>query len=145
MKINETESKQTRKRTLCATFGAVLVSLAMMALYRPPIAPAQTHQEEVATRGALAMSFDLAQTMHVFQKLENGCLQKVVVKDPSNKKQIALIQSHLQKEAEKFGKVDFSDQAKIHGESMPGLAELKAGAGKIDVRYAPLPDGAQIR
>jgi hypothetical protein len=28
---------------------------------------------------------------------------------------------------------------------MPGLAELKAGAGKIDIQYLPLPDGAQIR
>lgn len=28
---------------------------------------------------------------------------------------------------------------------MPGLAQLKAGAAKIDVRYSALPDGAQIR
>ena len=28
---------------------------------------------------------------------------------------------------------------------MPGLAQLRAGAGKIDVRYSALPDGAQIR
>jgi hypothetical protein len=69
----------------------------------------------------------------------------VVVKDPSNKKQIALIRSHLREESEKFGKGDFSDPAKIHGEDMPGLAQLKAGAAKIDVRYSALPDGAQIR
>jgi hypothetical protein len=68
-----------------------------------------------------------------------------VVKDPSNKKQIALIQAHLKEESEKFRKGDFSDPAKIHGEDMPGLAELKTGAGRIDVRYTSLPDGAQIR
>jgi hypothetical protein len=28
---------------------------------------------------------------------------------------------------------------------MPGLAQLKAGAAKIYVRYSALPDGAQIR
>jgi hypothetical protein len=124
---------------------AVLVSLVMIVLCRPSIASAQTRQEEVATRGAQVMPFDLEQTMHVFQKLEDGGLQKVVVKDPSNKKQIALIQSHLKEEAERFGEGDFSDPAKIHGKDMPGLAELKAGAGKISVRYAALPDGAQVR
>ena len=81
----------------------------------------------------------------MFQKLDDGGLQKVVAKDPSNKKQIALIQSHLKEESEKFRKGDFSDPAKIHGEDMPGLAQLKAGAPKINVRYSALPDGAQIR
>jgi hypothetical protein len=124
--------------------GTVLsISLAVMVLYNK--APAQTRQEEVAARGAKVMPFDLEQTTHVFQKLDNGGLQKVVVKDPSNKKQIALIQTHLKEESEKFRKGDFSDPAKIHGEDMPGLAQLKAGAGKVDVRYTALPDGAQIR
>ena len=91
------------------------------------------------------MPFDLEQTTHMFQKLDDGGLQKVVVKDPSNKKQIALIQAHLKEESEKFRKGDFSDPAKIHGEDMPGLAQLKAGAAKVDIRYTALPDGAQIR
>jgi hypothetical protein len=81
----------------------------------------------------------------VFQKLNDGGLQKVIVKDPANNKQIALIQSHLKEESEKFRRGDFSDPAKIHGEDMPGLAQLKAGATKIDVCYSALPDGAQIR
>ena len=91
------------------------------------------------------MPFDLEQTTHVFQKLDDGGLQEVIVKDPANKKQIALIQSHLKEESEKFHKGDFSDPAKIHGEDMPGLAQLKTGAAKIDVRYTALPDGAEIR
>jgi hypothetical protein len=91
------------------------------------------------------MPFDLEQTMHVFQKLEDGGLQKVVVKDQSNKKQIALIQAHLKEESERFRKGDFSDPGKIHGDDMPGLADLKAGTGQIDVSYAALQDGAQIR
>jgi hypothetical protein len=59
--------------------------------------------------------------------------------------QIALIQAHLKQESERFCKGDFSDPAKIHGESMPWLAELKAGTSKIDVSYAALSDGAEIR
>ena len=140
MKINESCSKQTHT---VITGGALLISsVAVVVLFATAILPAQTRQGEVAARGAKVMPFDLEQTTHVFQKLDDGGLQKVVAKDPSNKKQIALIQSHLKEESEKFRKGDFSDPAKIHGEDMPGLAPLKAGAAKIDVR---LPDGGQIR
>jgi hypothetical protein len=102
-------------------------------------------QAEVATRGAQVMPFSLDQTMHVFHSLDDGGVQTVTAKDPTNHEQIALIQAHLKEEAEKFQRGDFSDPAKIHGENMPGLAELKAGAGQLDVQYLPLPDGAQIR
>ena len=143
MKINESCSKQTHT---FITGGALIISsIVVVVLFATAILPAQTRQKEVAVKGAKVMPFDLEQTTHVFQKLDDGGLQKVVVKDPSNKKQIALIQSHLREESEKFRKGDFSDPAKIHGEDMPGLAELKAGARKIAVRYTALPDGAQIR
>jgi hypothetical protein len=143
MKANNICSKKTQK---LITAGALIIaSVALMVLYTVPMLPAQTRQEEVAKRGAKVMPFDLEQTTHVFQKLDDGGLQKVVVKDPSNKKQIALIQTHLREESEKFRKGDFSDPAKIHGEDMPGLAQLKAGAAKVDIRYTALPDGAQIR
>jgi hypothetical protein len=104
-----------------------------------------TRQAEVATRGAQVMPFDLEQTRHRFQSLDDGGLQTVTAEDPANREQIALIQAHLQGEAAKFQRGDFSDPATIHGEEMPGLAALKAGAGRIEIRYVPLPDGAQIR
>src|SRR5687768_12683300 len=116
---------------LLAAGALVAVSAAVWILFAATILPAQPRQEEVAKRGAQVMPFDLEQTSHVFQKLDDGGIQKVVVKDPSNKKQIALIQSHLKEESENFRKGDFSDPAKIHGEDMPGLAELKAGTGRI--------------
>jgi hypothetical protein len=143
MKIKEYCSKQTQ--AFIATGALIISSVAVIVLFMTAILPAQTRQGEVAARGAKVMPFDLEQTTHVFEKLDDGGLQKVVVKDPSNKKQIALIQSHLKEESEKFRKGDFSDPAKIHGEDMPGLAQLKAGAAKIDVLYSALPDGAQIR
>jgi hypothetical protein len=143
MKANNISWKKTPK--LITAAALIILSVAMIILYMAAMLPAQTRQEEVAARGAKVMPFDLEQTTHVFQKLDDGGLQKVVVKDPSNKKQIALIQNHLKEESEKFRKGDFSDPAKIHGEDMPGLAQLKAGARKIDVHYTALPDGAQIR
>jgi hypothetical protein len=122
--------------TVLTTFGAV---------YGADGAATAARQAEVATRGAQVMPFDLEQTMHVFQSLEDGGLQAVTAKDPANREQIALIQAHLKAEADKFRRGDFSDPATIHGQDMPGLAALQAGAGQIDVHYTPLPDGGQIR
>ena len=142
----ETKDTYYEKIKNVVTPPALIITIAAaVAVFATASLPAQTRQAEVAKRGAVVMPFDLEQTMHDFQKLKDGGLQKVVAKDPSNKKQIVLIQSHLKEESEKFRKGDFSDPAKIHGEDMPGLAQLKAGAKQIDVRYNTLPDGAQIQ
>jgi hypothetical protein len=122
---------------------AVMVVLAF--LYSRGVFTPRSRQAEVAARGAQVMPFDLEQTTHVFQPLDDGGLQTVTAKDPSNRQQIALIQAHLKEEADKFGRGDFSDPATIHGEDMSGLAALRAGAGHIEVQYTTLPNGAQIR
>jgi hypothetical protein len=124
----------------------VLAVIAMLGLLDSiGLCASPSRQEEVATKGAKIMPFDLEQTVHHFQPLEHGGLQTVMVKDPSNSTQIALIQAHLKKEAEKFQRGDFSDPAKIHGENMPGLAALQTDAQHIDVQYTALPNGAQIQ
>ncbi|MEP6606673.1 MAG: aspartate carbamoyltransferase, partial [Nitrosospira sp.] len=100
---------------------------------------------EVAQRGTHVMPFDLEKTMHVFSKTAEGGLQQVVVKDKSDTKQIRLIRAHLSEISRDFKRGDFSKPERIHGESMPGLAELKsAKPGQIKIEYAELPDGAQI-
>lgn len=142
MKLENTSRKRAGKSIASA---ALMVCSAVLIASSTGIVQAQSRQEEVAKKGAEVMPFDLEQTTHVFQALEDGGLQKVVVKNPSNQKQIALIQSHLKEESERFRKGDFSDPAKIHGDDMPGLAQLKAGAKAINVRYTALPDGAEIR
>ena len=114
-----------------------------------PVCAAETADEkrldEVAERGGHVMPFDLEKTLHVFTKTENGGLQQVVVKDKSDGEQIRLIRSHLSKISAKFKRSDFSNPEQIHGESMPGLAELKkAKPGEIKIEYTALPDGAQI-
>ncbi len=107
----------------------VLVAIAMLGLLnRTSMSASPSHEEDVAAKGAQVMPFDLDQTMHHFQALEDGGLQTVTVKDPSNSTQMALIQAHLQEEAEKFRQGDFSDPATIHGGHMPGLAALQTGA-----------------
>lgn len=101
--------------------------------------------EDVARRGAQVMPFDLNQTEHIFTKTEKGGLQQVVVKDISNAEQVRLIREHLSKISNEFAQGDFSDPAKIHGDEMPGLAELrKAGPDRLKIEYKELSNGAQI-
>ncbi len=63
---------------------------------------------------------------------------------PVHAEQVALIREHLKKEAAAFRRGDLSDPSQIHGEQMPGLNELEAGAKEIDIRYSDLPNGAKI-
>lgn len=101
--------------------------------------------DEVAKHGAHVMPFSLEQTTHIFSKTEKGGLQQVIVKDSSNAEQIKLIREHLSKISQEFIQGDFSDPAKIHGEDMPGLAELRlATPGQIKIVYKELPNGAEI-
>jgi len=90
------------------------------------------------------MPFDMAKTMHVFKMTETGGIQRVIARDPSNAEQIALIQQHLRDEAGRFQHGDYSDPARLHGATMPGLEELQKGAQLVKVSYSELPDGAEI-
>lgn len=104
-----------------------------------------SRQEEVASRGAEIMTFDLEKTMHVFENHPYGGIQRVVATDASDSTQIPLIRAHLREEAERFADGDFTDPSQIHGEDMPGLTEMSAGADRLSVTYGDLPDGGQIR
>ncbi|HEX6424879.1 MAG TPA: hypothetical protein VFZ79_15455 [Acidimicrobiales bacterium] len=99
---------------------------------------------EVAERGAAVMPFDLDATTHVFEPRDDGLVQHVVVDDPGDAEQVALVREHLTGEVERFAAGDFGDPAAIHGHDMPGLAELEGGHEEIDVRYAEMPEGGRI-
>lgn len=75
---------------------------------------------------------------------ESGGIQQVIVDNPGDHAQIALIQQHLQHEAMRFSSGDFSDPSSLHGGDMPGVKEFAAGAAQIKIEYTALPDGAQI-
>jgi len=130
------------KKRLTASLSAVL----FMALSVQAVEKASDDRlDEVAKRGTHVMPFSLEQTTHIFSKTEKGGLQQVIVKDSSNAEQIKLICEHLSKISQEFIQGDFSDPAKIHGEDMPGLAELRtATPGQIKIVYKELPNGAEI-
>jgi len=100
---------------------------------------------EVAARGATVMPFDLQQTQHRFEALADGGLQTVTANDPTDTTQVRLVREHLSAEAARFSRGDFTDPRAIHGHGMPGVAELSAGAARIDISYATIEGGARIR
>lgn len=101
--------------------------------------------DAVAERGREVMPFALEQTFHEFTPNAEGGIQRVVAKRPDASEQIRLIRDHLRSLAQTLSQGDFSGPARIHGDTMPGLAELRAAPpGQVEYRYRELPDGAEI-
>jgi len=101
--------------------------------------------DEIVQRGIHVMPFDLELTTHVFSKTATGGVQKVIVKKADDCEQIKLIREHLSKISAEFQQGDFSNPAKIHGDDMAGLDELrKAKPKQVNIEYQDLPNGAKI-
>src|SRR5690349_19088072 len=99
--------------------------------------------EKIAERIRQVMPFDLEKTTHAFSRTSDGGVQQVVTKDTD---QIRPIRMYLSEIAQDFQRGDFSEPAWVHGNDMPGLAELQsAKPGEIRIEYSELADGAQIR
>ncbi len=102
-------------------------------------------QAEVSELGKDVMPFSLNGTTHIFTKNAQGGTQRVVVKNSSDIAQVILIRQHLQGIREQFLKGDYSAPSHIHGQDMPGLAELRgAKTGKIAIAYRDIKGGAQL-
>ena len=101
-------------------------------------------QEQVAARSATVMPFDLERTTHLFQARADGGVQ-TVTSDDADPRQVTLVQDHLRQQAAAFAKGDYSSPAAIHGNDMPGLAELSAGSSRVQVIYEEARNGATLR
>ena len=111
----------------------------------PSATPGPPRQAEVAQRGRSVMPFDLDRTTHQFTPTSDGLAEVVTADQPGDAVQTSLIRGHLREEAQRFRAGDYTDPARIHGSEMPGLAALSAGASRIEITYADVPDGATIR
>jgi hypothetical protein len=105
----------------------------------------ESRQDEVARKGAEVMPFDLDRTTHDFAKRPDGGIQTVLADEQDDEEQVRLVREHLRREAEAFRRGEFDDPAAIHGDAMPGLAALRASAGRIEIAYADVPAGARLR
>ena len=117
---------------------------ALVLLLSTPLSFAQTQQEHVHHMSHTVMPFDMSETLHIFKMTEEGGIQQVVSKDADAVHQVMLIQRHLKHEAEKFQRGDYSDPAKLHGQTMPGLKALQAKGTDINVSYTDISQGGQI-
>jgi len=105
----------------------------------------EQRQTEVAKRGEDVMPFSLKATIHIFTKTGDGGSQRVIAKDPADSLQIRLVREHLHDIEAKFHKGDFSGPSHIHGDEMPGLAELKAAKpGQVSIAYKNVDAGAEL-
>ncbi len=126
------------------TFFTMLASFAIV-LLASCASPTHTgHQAMIHEMGHRVMPFELSKTQHIFEMTDHGGVQQVVVKDPGDREQIPLIQEHLRQLATEFRAGDFSTPISLHGADMPGLKDLAAGAARIKVEYAALPNGGEI-
>ena len=105
---------------------------------------AETQQEQVHRMSHHVMPFDMAKTVHVFKMTASGGEQRVLIRNPVDGDQIALIRRHLKHEMQNFRRGDYSDPVSLHGANMPGLAEMQTYSSRIEVSYADIPDGAQL-
>lgn len=102
-------------------------------------------QAEVSTRGGDVMPFTLSATVHVFAKTPEGGMQQVLARNAIDTVQVKLVRQHLREIREQFLKGDFSGPSHIHGDDMPGLAEMKtAQPGQIDIAYSDVAGGAEL-
>jgi hypothetical protein len=122
--------------------GAVIVGAAAVVV---AVSPGSSREQLIAERSAEVMPFDLAATTHTFEPTSDGGLQTVVADDPTDRRQVDLIQQHMRDEAAAFGRGEFSDPAQIHGAEMPGLETLEARSDSLDVTFVVRADGAELR
>jgi hypothetical protein len=128
-----------------AVAGGIVTALALrLGAGTPGPRPEPDRQAAVHDMGAHVMPFDLKKTLHVFEMTHGGGVQDVVARDSTDHHQVMLIRQHLRDEASRFQAGDYSDPASLHGRDMPGLAELAAAAGRVEVAFSDLPTGARL-
>ncbi|VTU26290.1 hypothetical protein H4CHR_01766 [Variovorax sp. PBS-H4] len=123
--------------------GAAIAALVLLPMISHAADPER--QAEVARRGPDVMPFSLKATTHVFTKTADGGVQRVVTKSAADSRQVRLVRGHLREIQAQFLKGDFSGPAHIHGEEMPGLAQLKASKpGQLTIDYKDVRGGAEL-
>jgi hypothetical protein len=132
------------RRRLVALAAVLALAAGAGAYVRAAATDEPDRREQVASRGAEVMRFDLDATTHLFEKLPGGGVQTVVAHDARDAAEIRKVRVHLRAEAVAFARGRYDDPAAIHGAAMPGLADLRAGAARIDVAYGDVPNGGRI-
>ena len=136
-----------RRLVLATALMAALLGSAASGCKRGGDGPASTttsREHGVEQHSRDVMPFDLSRATHAFDPMPDGLVETVVTLPPVDPAQVDAIRGHLRHEAERFGAGDWSDPARIHGDDMPGLAELRAGSDRLTVTYADVDAGGRL-
>ena len=116
-----------------------------LALPLSTLAADARRQADVVQRGKDVMPFDVKASTHIFTKTTDGGIQRVVAKNVNDATTTKSVRSHLQDIRKEFLAGDFAGPAHIHGEDMPGLAELRsAKPGQVRIGYRDVKGGAEL-
>jgi len=105
----------------------------------------QIDHRDMLTRGAQAMGFDQARTVHHFLLYEDGGAIDVAVKEASDHANLHAVREHLQQIAGLFKAGDFGKPALTHAQQVPGTADMARLRDRITYQYEETPLGGRVR
>lgn len=105
---------------------------------------AQDPHAQMQMRGEATMGFDLAKTTHHFYLYPDGGAIAIAVKDAKDTANRDAIRAHLPHIAMMFGAGDFSAPQFIHGDKVPGAADMAALKDRLTFTYRETPAGGRV-
>jgi hypothetical protein len=100
--------------------------IAILMLASLAVAQDSQHQQDVQTRGDQAMGFSHEMTTHHFLLTKDGGVIEAEADNPNDQASRDAIRQHLQHIAKLFSEGDFNAPTFIHGQTPPGVPEMKA-------------------
>ena len=104
----------------------------------------EAHHAAVDARGAQAMGFDQARTVHNFRLYDDGGAIEVAVKDAGNAVDRDAIRTHLPHIASRFAAGHFGLPMLVHDADVPGTADMARLKDRIRYRYGETPGGGRV-
>jgi hypothetical protein len=125
-----------------ASIAALLA--APLAAQPTPTPGTHDHHAAVNERGDHVMGFDHEKTTHHFRLTKTGGVIEVSANDPKDTESRDAIQQHMGHIAKMFTEGDFNAPMLIHGQTPPGVPEMKANLKAITWKPANTKTGANI-
>jgi TusA-related sulfurtransferase len=107
-------------------------------------APTPDHHAAVNERGDHVMGFDHEKTTHHFRLTKSGGVIEVSANDPKDKETRDAIRQHMGHIVKMFSEGDFNAPMLIHGQTPPGVPEMKTMLKLIQWKPVDTKTGANI-
>jgi hypothetical protein len=120
-------------------------AIAILMLASLAVAQDSQHQQGVQTRGDQAMGFSHEMTTHHFLLTKDGGVIEAEADNPNDKASRDAIRQHMEHIAKLFSEGDFNAPMFIHGQTPPGVPEMKRLKDQITYRAQPTEQGAEVR